>query len=41
VTAHRTHGDAQPGREEGFVEFVAKPVSTRDLPSIIRRHLGL
>lgn len=40
VTAYGTHGDAARAREVGFVEFVAKPVSTRELPSIIRRHLG-
>jgi two-component system cell cycle response regulator DivK len=41
VTAYGTHGDAERAREVGFVEFVAKPVSTRELPSIIRKHLGL
>ena len=41
VTAYGTQGDAERAREAGFVEFVAKPVSTRELPSIIRRHLGL
>ena len=40
VTAYGTHGDAERAREAGFVEFVAKPVSTRELPSIIRRHVG-
>jgi two-component system cell cycle response regulator DivK len=41
VTAYGTHGDAERARDVGFVEFVAKPVSTRELPSIIRKHLGL
>ena len=41
VTAYGTHGDAERALEAGFVEFVAKPVSTRELPSIIRKHLGL
>ena len=41
VTAYGTQGDAERAREVGFVEFVAKPVSTRELPSIIRKHLGL
>ena len=41
VTAYGKHGDAERAREVGFVEFVAKPVSTRELPSIIRKHLGL
>jgi two-component system cell cycle response regulator DivK len=40
VTAYGTHGDAERARQAGFVEFVAKPVSTRELPSIIRKHLG-
>jgi two-component system, cell cycle response regulator DivK len=40
VTAYGTQGDAERAREAGFVEFVAKPVSTRELPSIIRKHLG-
>jgi two-component system cell cycle response regulator DivK len=39
VTAYGQQGDAERAREAGFVEFVAKPVSTRELPSIIRRHL--
>jgi two-component system cell cycle response regulator DivK len=41
VTAYGTHGDVERARDVGFVEFVAKPVSTRELPSIIRKHLGL
>lgn len=40
VTAYGNNGDAERARAAGFVEFVAKPVSTRDLPSIIRRHVG-
>ena len=40
VTAYGKQGDAERARETGFVEFVAKPVSTRELPAIIRRHLG-
>ena len=40
VTAYGQHGDAERARQAGFVEFVAKPVSTRELPAIIRRHLG-
>ena len=39
VTAYGQHGDAERAREAGFVEFVAKPVSTRELPAIIRKHL--
>ena len=40
VTAYGNNGDAERARAAGFVEFVAKPVSTRDLPSIIRKHVG-
>ena len=40
VTAYGKNGDAERARDVGFVDFVAKPVSTRELPSIIRRHLG-
>ena len=40
VTAYGQPGDAQRAREAGFVEFVAKPVSTRELPAIIRKHLN-
>ena len=39
VTAYGQHGDAERAREAGFDEFVAKPVSTRELPAIIRKHL--
>lgn len=41
VSAYGRQGDEERAREAGFVEFVAKPVSTRELPSIIRRHLSL
>lgn len=40
VTAYGQQGDAERAREAGFMDFVAKPVSTRELPSIIRKHLG-
>jgi two-component system cell cycle response regulator DivK len=40
VTAYGNPGDPARARAAGFVEFVAKPVSTRELPSIIRRHVG-
>ena len=40
VTAYGQQGDAARAREAGFMDFVAKPVSTRELPSIIRKHLG-
>lgn len=40
VTAYGQQGDAERAREAGFLDFVAKPVSTRELPAIIRKHLG-
>lgn len=40
VTAYGQQGDAERAREAGFMDFIAKPVSTRELPSIIRKHLG-
>lgn len=40
VTAYGQQGDEERAREAGFLDFVAKPVSTRELPSIIRKHLG-
>jgi CheY-like chemotaxis protein len=40
LTAYGKHGDADRAREAGFAEFVAKPVSTRELPAIIRKHIG-
>ena len=39
LTAYGKPGDAQRARDVGFVEFLSKPVSTRELPDIIRRHL--
>lgn len=39
ITAYGKAGDAQRARQAGFVEFLSKPVSTRELPGIIRRHL--
>jgi CheY-like chemotaxis protein len=39
ITAYGKAGDAQRARQVGFVEFLSKPVSTRELPGIIRRHL--
>jgi two-component system, cell cycle response regulator DivK len=40
ITAYGQVGDETKAREAGFSEFLAKPVSTRELPSIIRRHLA-
>lgn len=39
LTAYGTKGDDARAREAGCTAFVAKPVSTRDLPEIIRRYL--
>jgi CheY-like chemotaxis protein len=39
ITAYGNEGDVKKARRAGFVEFLAKPVSTRELPDIVRRHL--
>jgi two-component system cell cycle response regulator DivK len=39
LTAYGTKGDDLRARESGCVAYFAKPVSTRDLPDIIRRYL--
>ena len=40
LTAYGKAGDEQKARQAGFVEFLAKPISTRELPGIVRRHLA-
>jgi CheY-like chemotaxis protein len=40
ITAYGKPGDQRKAKQAGFVEFLAKPVSTRDLPAIVRRHLA-
>lgn len=40
ITAYGKAGDTDKARREGFAEFLSKPVSTRELPGIIRRHLA-
>jgi CheY-like chemotaxis protein len=40
ITAYGKTGDDKKAKQAGFVEFLAKPVSTRDLPNIVRRHLS-
>jgi two-component system, cell cycle response regulator DivK len=40
ITAYGKTGDEKKAKQAGFVEFLAKPVSTRDLPGIVRRHLS-
>ena len=39
LTAYGKQGDEERARDTGFAEFVAKPVSTRQLPAIIRKYL--
>lgn len=39
ITAYGKTGDDKKSRQAGFVEFLSKPVSTRELPRIVRRHL--
>lgn len=39
LTAYGTAGDAARAREAGCVAYVAKPVSTRELPAIVRQHM--
>jgi CheY-like chemotaxis protein len=40
ITAYGKVGDDRKARAAGFVEFLSKPVSTRELPGIVRRHLA-
>jgi two-component system cell cycle response regulator DivK len=40
ITAYGKAGDDKKAQETGFVEFLSKPVSTRELPGIVRRHLA-
>lgn len=39
LTAYGKQGDEERARDTGFAEFVAKPISTRELPAIIRKYL--
>jgi two-component system cell cycle response regulator DivK len=39
MSAYGRPDDVERARALGFDEFIAKPVSTRELPGIIRRHL--
>ena len=39
ITAYGKAGDIRRARQAGFAEFLSKPVSTRELPGIVRRHL--
>jgi two-component system, cell cycle response regulator DivK len=40
VTAYGVAGDRRLAETVGAVDFVEKPISTTELPEIIRRHLG-
>jgi two-component system, cell cycle response regulator DivK len=40
ITAYGQVGDENKAREAGFAEFLAKPIRTRELPAIIRKHLA-
>src|SRR5688572_18776886 len=40
ITAYGKAGDERKAKEAGFAEFLSKPVSTRELPHIVRRHLA-
>ena len=39
LTAYGTKGDEARARDAGCAAFIAKPVSTRALPAIVRQHL--
>ena len=39
ITAYGKFGDEKKAHQAGFVEYLSKPVSTRELPAIIRKHL--
>lgn len=40
ITAYgKRDEDDKKARDAGFVEFLSKPISTRELPNIVRRHL--
>lgn len=40
ITAYGEAGDDRRARQAGFVDFLSKPISTRDLPRIVHRHLA-
>jgi two-component system cell cycle response regulator DivK len=40
VTAYGVAGDRQLAKTVGAIDFVEKPISTTELPEIIRRHLS-
>lgn len=40
VTAYAMRGDEQRARAAGCDDYMAKPIDTRALPSVVARHLG-
>jgi len=40
LTAYGRAGDEDRARASGFAQYVPKPISTRELPKIVRRHLA-
>ena len=40
LTAYGKTGDEKKARQAGFVEFLSKPISTRELPRIVRRYVA-
>jgi CheY-like chemotaxis protein len=40
ITAYGKAGDEKKAQQAGFVEFLPKPVNTRELPGIVRRHMA-
>lgn len=40
LTAYGKPGDERKAQQAGFVDFLTKPINTRELPDIIRRHLA-
>lgn len=41
LTAYGMKGDEEHARALGCAEFIAKPISTEQLPAIVRRHLRI
>jgi CheY-like chemotaxis protein len=40
VTAHAMRGDAERARAAGCDDYLTKPIDTRSLPAVVRRHLS-
>lgn len=41
VTAYAMRGDEQRARAAGCDDYMAKPIDTRALPTVVARHLGI